>query len=99
MLQQSVGGQASPLKNGKRGHQLLLSEDLGSCVTAGADVKGNCSLAGPKAMHPLIKLYNGTGSVDTFLTKFRHMAKYLRWDNEDVSPSHASLEGAAGQVL
>jgi len=55
-----------------------------------------------KAMHPLIKLqsFDGTESLDTFLTKFQHMGSYLSWDDEDMLYHLcASLEGAAGQVL
>jgi len=60
------------------------------------------ALVGIKAMCPLIKLqsYNGSGSLETFLMKFQHMAAYLRWDDEDTFHHIcASLEGAAGQVL
>jgi len=53
-------------------------------------------------MHPLIKLqsYNGTGSLDTFLTKFQCMASYLCWDEKDMFHYLCtSLEGAVGQVV
>jgi len=57
---------------------------------------------GAKAKHPLLKLqhFNGSGSLETFLMKFQHMAAYLHWDDEDTF-SHlcASLDGATGQVL
>jgi len=64
--------------------------------------KATISPVGPKVMHPLIKLQSldGTGSLDTFLTKFQHTASYLRRDNKDMLHHFcASLEGAAGQVL
>ena len=64
--------------------------------------RATVSAVGPKAMHPLIKLqqYYGTGSFDTFLTKFQRMASYLRWDEEDMFHHLCtSLEGAVGQVL
>jgi len=53
-------------------------------------------------MRPLLKLrtFDGTGSLDTFLNKFRRMAKYLRWDEEDeFNHLYASLKGVAAQVL
>ena len=33
----------------------------------------------------LLKLqcFDGSGSLDTFLLKFQHMAAYLHWDDED----------------
>jgi len=64
--------------------------------------KAIVSLVGPKAMHPLIKLlsFDGTGSLDTFPTKFQHMASYLCWGDDDMFHHLcASLEGAAEQVL
>jgi len=41
---------------------------------------------GPMVMHSIIKLqpYDGTGSLDTFLTRFQRMAVYLWWDDEDM---------------
>jgi len=53
-------------------------------------------------MHPLIKLqsYDGTESLDTFLTKIQCMACYVQLDDEDMFHHLcASLKGAAGQVL
>jgi len=40
---------------------------------------------GAKAKHMLLKLqcFDGSGSLDTFLLKFQHMAAYLHWDDED----------------
>jgi len=64
--------------------------------------RATVSLVGLKAMCPLIKLpqYDGTGSLDTFLMKFQHMASYLCWDDEDrFHCLCASLKGVAGQVL
>jgi hypothetical protein len=38
--------------------------------------------------------------LETFLAKFRNMASYLRWGEEDqLFHLRASLEGAAGQIL
>jgi len=39
---------------------------------------------GTKVKHTLIKLqsFNGSGSLETFLMKFQHMAAYLHWDDE-----------------
>jgi len=57
---------------------------------------------GVKARCPLLQLqpYDGFGNLDMFLMKFRRMADYLRWDEEDIFHHlYASLEGAAGQVL
>ena len=57
---------------------------------------------GVRGKHPLFKLqhYDGSASLDTFLLKFHHMARYLRWDEEDqFSHLCASLDGPAGQVL
>ena len=53
----------------------------------------------PKAPVKLPSL-SGAGSLETFLVKFKHMARYLSWD-EAVRYYHlcALLEGAAGQVL
>jgi len=53
-------------------------------------------------MRPLVKLqqYDGTGSSDTFLTKFQCMASYLQWDDEDMFHHLcASVEGTVGQFL
>jgi len=53
-------------------------------------------------MHPLIKLQqcDGTGSLNTFLTKFQCMASYLWWDEEDMFHHLCpSLEGTVGQIL
>jgi len=57
---------------------------------------------GNKVMRPLLKLeaFDRVGNLDTFLNKFNCMARYLRWDEEDMFHRLcASLEGAAGQVL
>ena len=44
--------------------------------------------------------YDGSTSLDTFLLKFRQMARYLQWDDKDqFSHLCASLDGQAGQVL
>jgi len=68
----------------------------------GLMLKATIIPVGPNAKHPLIKLQSldGTGSLDTFLTKFQHLASYLCWDDEDMF-NHlcASLKGAAGQVF
>jgi len=64
--------------------------------------RATISPVGPKAMSPLIKLqqYDGTGSMDTFLSKLQCMASYLQWDEEDMFHHICTnLEGAAGQVL
>jgi len=64
--------------------------------------RATVSPVGWKVMGPLIKLpqFDGTGSLDTFLTKFQHLAAYLRWDDEDTFHHLcASLEGVVGQVL
>jgi len=53
-------------------------------------------------MCPLLKLqpFDGTGNLDTFLLKFRRMASYLCWDEEDaLNHLCGSLEGAVGQVF
>jgi len=50
----------------------------------------------------LLKLlpYNGEESLEMFLAKFDHMAKYLKWrDADKFFHLCASLEGPAGQVL
>jgi len=63
--------------------------------------RATISVVGSKAMCRLIKLlqYDWTGSLDTFLTKFQHMAGYLWCDDEDMFHHLcASLEGAAGQI-
>jgi len=61
------------------------------------------SPAGTKAMRPLIELqtFDGTGSLDTFLTIFQCMAiANLCWSDEDMLHHLcASLGGAAGEVL
>jgi len=60
------------------------------------------NLAEPKVMRHLIKLqqYNGTGSLDTFLTKFQRMVTYQQWDDEDMFYYLCPrLKGAVGQVL
>ena len=60
------------------------------------------ALTGMKAMHPLINLqaYDGAGSLEIMLTKFRHMAAYLCWDDEDICHHlYTSLEGEVAQVL
>jgi len=60
------------------------------------------AMTGVKAGRPLHKLepYDGSESLDTFLLKFRRMADYLRWDEEDTFHHLcASLRGAARQVL
>ena len=50
-------------------------------------------------MHPFKLLsYDGSGSLDTFLTKFQHMASYLHWDEDVFHHLCTSLEGAAGEV-
>jgi len=72
-------------------------------TTSPLEVMSNATInpVGPKSMHPLIKLqqYNGTGSFDTFLTKFQCIASYLRWDDDMLHHLCTSLKGAAGQVL
>jgi len=53
-------------------------------------------------MHSFIKLqaYDGTGSLETFLMKFCHMANYLQWDDEDTFHHlSASSELVAVHVL
>jgi len=53
-------------------------------------------------MCPFIKplQFDRTRSLDTFLTKFQHIASYLLCDDEDMFHHLCSrLEGAAGQVL
>jgi len=56
---------------------------------------------GAKAKHLLLKLqrFDSSGSLDTFLLKFQHMAAYLRWDDDRFSHLCASLDGPTGQVL
>ena len=57
------------------------------CITTGTDVKGNCQSTGAEDdAYPLIKLqqYDSLGRLDTFLTTFQRMARYLRWDDEDM---------------
>jgi len=101
--QQSNGGRASSLKPGNAATCHACQRTLPELrhLAAGADVKGNRQSGGPKAMRHLLKLqqYNGTGSLDTFLTKFQCMASYLRWDDEDKFYLFCtSFKGAAGQV-
>ena len=50
----------------------------------------------------LLKLnqFNGEGSLETFLAKFRNMSQYLGWNEMDrFHHLCASLSGSAGQVL
>jgi len=64
--------------------------------------RATVSPVSPKAVSPLIKLpqFDGTGSLDTFLTKFQRMVSYIRWDDEDMFHHLCvSLEGVAGQVF
>jgi hypothetical protein len=47
-----------------------------------------------------LEIYRGDSCLETFLAKFRNMASYLRWGEEDqLFHLRASLEGAAGQIL
>jgi len=55
-----------------------------------------------KSKRPLFKLdkYDGSTSLDTYLWKFKQLAKYLQWDESDNFYNMcASLDGPAGQVL
>jgi len=65
--------------------------------------RATISPVGPKAMRPpLIKLqsFDGTGSLEIFLTTLQHMASYLHLDNEDMFHHLcANLEEAVGQVV
>jgi len=87
MLQQSVGGWASSVKPGKYGACHVCQRTLAElcCLTTGADVKSNRhsgEAEGDASSHQAAAV-DGTGSLDTFLTMFQHMASYL-WCDEDM---------------
>ena len=55
-----------------------------------------------KSKNPLFKLqwYDGSACLEIFLLQFKHLAKYLQWDEDDrFYHMCASLDGPAGQVL
>lgn len=68
-----------------------------SAVPVSADVgsnrrQGNQWLKPPK--------FNGTGSIDTFLSQFGTCAKYNKWSDDDKCAFlQCALEGSAGQLL
>jgi len=47
-----------------------------------------------------LETYDGSGSLETFLTKFSKLAEYMQWNDTDrYYHLYASLNGIAGQVL
>ena len=84
----SVGQWASLVKPGTRPPVAPVMESRLMCTALPSEVMPNTAvnLTGPEVTCSLIKLqlYDGTGYLDTFLTKFQRMAVYLCSDDEDI---------------